>query len=128
MVTIGTGPKVFCSGFNTKFWAKKEGNMTLSLMGFQKLVSRIIQLGFPTLAILNGHAIGAGVFLALAHDRAIMDSNPDFTVCTNELSFGMAFPYSYVQMLRAFCAARVARQMLLGPRLSPMKAVEWDII
>ena len=87
-----------------------------------------MQLGFPTLAVVNGHAVGAGVFLALAHDRAIMESNPDFTFCTNELSFGKAIPYPYVQMLRAFCSPRVARQMVMGPRLSSMKAVEYDLV
>ena len=80
------------------------------------------------MAVLNGHTIGAGVFLALVHDKVIMDSNPDFTLCTNELSFGLAIPYSFVKMLSAFTSPRIARLMILGPRLSPMNAVEWDIV
>ena len=31
LVTVASGPKVFCSGFDLKFWAKNPVNQTLSI-------------------------------------------------------------------------------------------------
>ena len=68
MITIGTGPKVFCSGFNLRFWQAKKGNVESSISGLHKLLARILTVGMPSLCILNGKTVAGGVFIALAHD------------------------------------------------------------
>ena len=81
------------------------------------------------MAVFNGHAIAGGVFLGLCHDRIIMnESNPKWTVCLNELSFGKAVPHSYVRILRSMTTGRVARIMLLGTKLSCKEALRLDVI
>ena len=49
-------------------------------MKFNGVMSRILQMGIPSLAVFNGHAIAGGLFLGLAHDEIIMKNDPKFTV------------------------------------------------
>jgi len=66
------------------------------------------------MAIFNGHAIAGGAFLGLAHDRVIMNSNPKFTICLNEVTFGKSIPYSYVRFIKEMTSGRMGRTLLLG--------------
>ena len=96
LVTIGTGTTTFCSGFDLKYWALNPMNMLLTIIGMQKVFARLISLGIPSLAVLNGHTIAAGVFLALCHDKIIMKADPKKSIWVNELTFGKAVPYAYL--------------------------------
>lgn len=46
----------------------------------------------PTIAWINGHAFGAGVFLALAHDYRIQNPAKGF-LCLPEVDMGMLIPF-----------------------------------
>jgi enoyl-CoA hydratase/carnithine racemase len=53
----------------------------------------------PTIAIVNGHTFGAGVFLALAHDYRIQNPSRGY-ICLNEVDLGIVIPSSIATMLR----------------------------
>ena len=40
------------------------------------LLGRILTLNVQTLAVVNGHSVAGGCFLAFSHDKIIMNSNP----------------------------------------------------
>lgn len=74
-MTIGSGPKVFSSGFNLKFWAESKSNTVLSVYLYHSLLARILTINIPSLCIFNGHAIAGGLMMGLAHDKIIMNGN-----------------------------------------------------
>ena len=118
IVTIGSGPKVFSSGFNLKFWmAKPDTNISLSLTLYHDLLRRILTLGFPTVCVINGHAIAGGVFLALAHDHTIMISNPKFNMFLNELESGFVVPFGLIRFIREMTTTQVYKKLCLGDKI-----------
>lgn len=68
MITIGSGPRVFSSGFDLKYWKKKKGNDTLTIKLLHVLLARLLTCNVPTLCCINGFAVAGGVLLSLAHD------------------------------------------------------------
>ena len=128
MIVIGSGPKCFCSGFDLKMWAENPLNSLISLMMTQKVLARILELGIPSMAVFNGHAIAGGVFIGLACDRIIMKNDPKLQICCNELTFGKAIPYAYVRFVKDTTSARLGRTLLIGTKLTPEEAKRLDLI
>ena len=128
LVTVASGPTVFCSGFNLKFWAANPWNMQFSLTGMQHLFARLLTVNVPSLCVWQGHAVAGGVFIGLCHDRLIMNDDPKFMVMLNELSFGKAVPYSYNKVVKEVCGGRVARTLFLGTKISPQDAHRLGIV
>lgn len=58
---------------------------------FMMVMSRLITLGVPSIAAINGHAFGAGLMTALCHDVRVMREDRGF-VCANEMQLGMVIP------------------------------------
>ena len=98
------------------------------MMMMQKVFARILELGIPSMAVFNGHAIAGGVFIGLACDRLIMNADPKFTICLNELTFGKAIPYSYVKFIKDLTSPRLGRTLIIGTKLSPQEAKRLDLI
>lgn len=49
-------------------------------------MARIMVIGIPSMAVLNGHAVAGGLFLGLCHDQVIMNTvNPKCQLWVNEL-------------------------------------------
>lgn len=71
LVVTGEG-SAFCAGGNTS-WIASEPDATVDqlrtrMLGFYRAWLRIRDLEVPTVAAINGHAIGAGLCVALACD------------------------------------------------------------
>jgi enoyl-CoA hydratase/carnithine racemase len=54
----------------------------------------------PTVALVNGHCFGAGVFLAMACDYRVQNASKGF-ICLPEVDLGVPIPTSIAAMLRA---------------------------
>lgn len=51
------------------------------------MLGKLVGLGLPTIALVNGHAFAAGLYLVLCHDYIIMRKERGF-LCFNENQFG----------------------------------------
>lgn len=98
LVTIGTGSRVFSTGFDLKFWSESIINPLTSIPKMQTLLNRILTLSIPSMAIMNGHAYAGGLILALTHDFRVMAKGKS-KICLSELNLGMPLPPAYV----AYC-------------------------
>jgi enoyl-CoA hydratase/carnithine racemase len=79
MVTIpGAQSKAYSSGFNLMAILERKHNMVLMPMEMMDLYCRILTLNVPTLAVVTGHCIAGGFFLAQVHDRVIMTTDEKF--------------------------------------------------
>ena len=69
MVTMGTGPKIFSSGFDLTAWvADYEKNMKVSIERFCEVMARLLSFSMPTMCVFNGVAIAGGYIWGLCHD------------------------------------------------------------
>jgi enoyl-CoA hydratase/carnithine racemase len=118
LVTIGS-KRLFCSGFDMKFWEAKPLNKPLSIILAQMLFARLITLSIPSLAIFNGHSIAGGVFIGLCHDEIWMTSDPKAFVWVNENSFGGILPSGFAQLLKETTSPFAGRQLMAAHKFSP---------
>merc|ERR1719330_1357790 len=70
----------------------------LTRKGYQ-LLKTIMEVNFPTIACVNGHAFGAGFFWALACDFRIMRTKRGY-LSFPELAIGLPFSSGFASAVR----------------------------
>lgn len=94
--------------------------------GINRIIAELVALPQPTIAAVQGVAIGAGASLALACDLLVM--TPAAALDFSFVRLGLA-PDSGASWLlpRKAGAARAAWCLLAGSRVSAVQAVEWGL-
>lgn len=128
LVTTGSA-KHYSNGLDTAYMATVDpfevGHYVERVLTVPR---RIMLLGVPTVAAVNGHAFGMGAFLVMAHDHAVMRDDRGF-VCFPEVHLGMPFTDSLLEIVRASLTPRTMRRALsTGHRYSGSDAVAAGIV
>ena len=125
LVTTGRG-KFFSNGFEPERFSQ-AGREDYVLAG-QRWFARIMTVGLPTVAAINGHAFGGGAFAALAHDIRLMRADRGF-FCLPEVLLGMIIPNGMMQLAAARMPAGTAHEaMLTGRRYTGTEAKAAGIV
>ena len=90
---MGTGPKIFSSGFDFIEWAEHPLNVPGNTSAMMTLVQKVLVLPVPTFCLINGHCIAAGLFYALCNDYRVLKKGARFWL--SELPNGLAIPGSF---------------------------------
>ncbi|XP_047312096.1 enoyl-CoA delta isomerase 2, peroxisomal-like [Impatiens glandulifera] len=106
LVTSGQG-KYFCYGFDLA-WAQANSDEKHSTADrlyqmvdlFKPLVSDLISLPIPTIAAVTGHAVAAGMALAISHDYIVMRSDRA-VFYMSELEVGLSIPDYFTELFRS---------------------------
>ena len=127
LVTISNG-KVFSAGYNLKELMKPSvSNISYGILG-QTLTQKVLNLNMPTLAVVNGHAIAAGLWLALCHDRIIMVNDEKTYMLLNELQNGITFSSSDARLPMELLSPTTGRQLLMGYKFYSKDAYDERIV
>lgn len=128
LVTMGTA-KHYSNGLDVPYMSSVDGDEVAAYVGrVLTLVRRIMLLGVPTVAAVNGHAFGMGAFLVLAHDHSVMRADRGY-VCFPEVHIGMSFPEPLLEIARVALPPPTLRHALsTGHRYSGPEAVAADIV
>jgi enoyl-CoA hydratase len=118
LVVTGAGPKAFIAGADiSEFQAFSPGDARAYAMAGQRVFRRIEALGIPTIAAINGFALGGGCELALACTFRLMSETA--TVGLPEIHLGLIPGFGGTQRLARLVGRQHAAEMILTGRRVP---------
>jgi enoyl-CoA hydratase/carnithine racemase len=99
LVTLADG-KFWSNGLDLDWLTTHVDQFSEYVTTVQSLFSRMLTLGVPTVAAIQGHCFAAGGILALAHDWRVMRADRGF-FCLPEVDINMSFPVGMDALIRA---------------------------
>jgi len=127
VVVTGAGDKSFCAGADLKAISRRENifHPQHPEWGFAGYVSHFIDK--PTIAAVNGTALGGGTELALASDLVVARESAKFGL--PEVKRGLIAAAGGVFRIVDQLPRKVAMQLLLtGEPITAAEALEWGLI
>jgi len=127
VVVTGAGDKSFCAGADLKAITRRENifHPQHPEWGFAGYVSHFIDK--PTIAAVNGTALGGGTELALASDLVVARESAKFGL--PEVKRGLIAAAGGVFRIVDQLPRKVAMQLLLtGEPITAAEALEWGLI
>ncbi|MGV9870293.1 enoyl-CoA hydratase/isomerase family protein [Rhodococcus koreensis] len=119
LVLTGTGEKAFCAGGDLKEMA--DNQLTVPPIDFVPQFGRNIEVAKPTIAAVNGAAMGGGFLLAQTCDLCVASVTATFAI--SEVKIGRGSPWA--APLSWMIPARIAMEIsLTGAPLSAQRAYE----
>ncbi|CAG9318984.1 unnamed protein product [Blepharisma stoltei] len=113
LIVTSKHPRLFSGGLDLKEIQKKGLDYALALYdGILKLSARFLQIGFPTIAAINGPCFGAGFLLALAMDYRL--SVPSAKFAMREINLGMPLTPKGCAIFKAKLNPKMYRNILIG--------------
>jgi E-phenylitaconyl-CoA hydratase len=128
-VIIGAGQRAFCAGADLKAIATRGGFGDAGNVWAAQSLTLVSGAEFwkPLIAAVNGHAIGAGLMLALACDIRIAAENATFGL--PEVKYGFPPGMGATQRLpRAIPRGPAMEMLLTGDRISAQQAYDWGLV
>ncbi|MBM3976244.1 MAG: enoyl-CoA hydratase [Planctomycetes bacterium] len=112
LLITGAGPKAFIAGADIEELAKMKPLAAKDLAYFgQQVYARLEKLGKPSIAMINGFALGGGLELALACTLRTISATAK--VGLPEVSLGIIPGYGGTQRLARIAGPGVAREWVL---------------
>ncbi len=94
---------------------------------FAAAIDAVESYPYPTLAVLNGHAIGGGLELALACDLRIAAST--ITLGMPPAKLGLIYSHTGIRkFIETIGAARTRELFLVGRRIDVRTALQWGLV
>jgi enoyl-CoA hydratase/carnithine racemase len=127
LVTVADG-KFWSNGLDLDWLMSHADDAERYIDLVQRLFSRVLTLGLPTVAAIQGHCYAAGGLLALAHDWRVMREDRGF-FCLPEVDIRLPFPPGMDALVRAKLPVATAfESMLTGRRYGGAEAAVAGIV
>lgn len=95
----------------------------------QEVLDRLASLRCPTVAAIDGYALGGGLELALACDRRIVLQNPKPILGLPEVQLGIHPGFGGTVRAVRLCGVRAAMELMLtGKPVTPSKALRINLV
>lgn len=129
LVVTGAGP-AFCAGADLPALFGDADRPTAEthagLQQYYRAFLDVADLPFPTIAAVNGPAVGAGLNLAMACDVRIAGPDATFGATFSRIGLHPGGGCTWF-LVRAMGASRALRTLLLGSTLDAGQAVAWGL-
>jgi enoyl-CoA hydratase len=129
LVITGTGDKAFCAGADLKEISEKDrtGVFRGPMNQPGRLVMEVIAETYkPTIAALNGHAVGGGCEIALACD--ILIAAEGVHLALPEAKLGMGAVFGSVALPRRIPLGIALEHLFTGDPLPAQEAQRWGLV
>jgi enoyl-CoA hydratase/carnithine racemase len=114
LVTMATG-KFWSNGLDLEWMAANSEVIGTFIPRVHDLLARVLGIGVPTVAALQGHTFAAGAMLALAHDERVMRADRGF-FCLPEADIGIPFTPGMTALIAARLSPRAAHDAMVTAR------------
>jgi enoyl-CoA hydratase/carnithine racemase len=114
LVTTASG-KFWSNGLDLEWLGDHHEQVQEVVDAYHRLLARVLGLGAPTVAAVQGHAFAAGAMLASAHDAVVMREDRGFW-CVPEADLGMPFTAGMTALLAARLPTRTAHEAMTTAR------------
>ena len=127
LVTTARG-KVFSNGLDLE-WMGTQGEGALAFLArVHELLARVLEIGVPTVAALQGHTYAAGAMLALAHDERVMRADRGY-FCLPEVDLGIPFTPGMTGLIASRLPVPAAHEaIVLGRRYGGEEAAAARVV
>jgi enoyl-CoA hydratase/carnithine racemase len=127
LVTAAKG-KVWSNGLDLEWFQANPDRIQEALDQTERLIGRVLGLGVPTVAAIQGHCFAGGAMLALSHDRLLMRDDRGY-YCLPEADLGLPFTPGMNSLLLARLPRRTAHEaMVTGRRYGGQEAAAAGIV
>lgn len=127
IVISGAGPRSFCAGGDISEFVDNHDIEDALYSQMQSTFQQVAESKTPTIAAVNGYALGGGFELALACDIRIASSQAEFAL--PELGLAVLPAAGGTQRLtRLIGPGRAMDLILTGRRISARKAKHWGVV
>ncbi|HEX4438315.1 MAG TPA: enoyl-CoA hydratase-related protein [Solirubrobacteraceae bacterium] len=114
LVTSARG-KIWSNGLDLE-WMGTQGEAVIPFVGrVHELLARVLEIGVPTVAAMQGHVFAAGAMLALAHDQRTMRADRGY-FCLPEVDIGIPFTPGMSALIAARLPVRAAHEAMTTGR------------
>ncbi|MPZ70862.1 MAG: hypothetical protein GEU71_15255 [Actinobacteria bacterium] len=121
VVIVSGAGRSFCSGIDTASFGTLSGDPDQMIAEAQSGFRRLASLAMPTIARVQGHALGAGLQLALACDLRVVAEDASLGIL--ERRFGLVPDLGGTQRLPLLVGPALAKKMIwLGERIDGLEA------
>ncbi len=114
LVTTATG-KFFSNGLDLEWMAAHQDELAPFVGRVHELLARVLGMGVPSVAALQGHTFAAGAMLALAHDRRLMRADRGF-FCLPEVDIRIPFTPGMAALIQARLPSHSAHEAMTTGR------------
>ena len=129
IVLTGAGESVFCAGGDLSGMGKQAVGSAAAdeaARSYARLIRRLGEVGKPSIARVNGHALGGGLGLALGCDLVVASERAQFG--TPEIEVGL-FPMMVIALLHRHLGRKRALELVMtGDRLSAAEALSLGLV
>ncbi|KAK4258117.1 hypothetical protein QN277_007609 [Acacia crassicarpa] len=134
LITTAHG-RFFSNGFDLS-WAQAAGSPSAAVDrlhhmvdSFKPVVAALISLPMPTIAAVPGHAVAAGLMLAISHDYVLMRSDKGVLLMP-EVDLGITLPDYFAVGFRSKIRSSAALRdvLLMGVKVKAVEAVKMGIV
>jgi len=117
LVTTSSLQRFFSTGLDAKFISNIDHPKDLKnfLLEFSQLLGRMLVFPVPTIALINGITIAAGLMFAMAHDYRFMAEDKTY-VCLNEVDMGFALLPGMNDVVQCKLTPYAFRELFLAGR------------
>lgn len=127
LLTVGGG-KFYSNGLDLEWLSANSDQFGAYVDAVHWLFSKVLTLGVPTVAAINGHAFGAGAMLAMAHDFRVMRADRGF-FCFPEADIRIPFTPGMSALIQAKLTPQAAvASMTTARRFGGADAAELGIV
>mmetsp|Transcript_34519 Transcript_34519/g.67928 ORF Transcript_34519/g.67928 Transcript_34519/m.67928 type:complete len:246 (-) Transcript_34519:151-888(-) len=120
--------KFFSNGLDLEFMMSNAVGTPIMIESFWKILARILVMDCRTVAAINGHGFGAGLFLALACDFRVMRTSRGY-LCWPELNLGMRLAKGFSELSKAKASQATLREgVLTGKRYNSSEALKAGLV
>lgn len=112
LITVSDHKKLYSGGLDFMVFTLKTMEIKGFLWLFNSMLARLLQVGYPTIACMNGHAYAAGFMFAMAHDFRFMREDYG-NCCVSEINIGAVLPRGMAQLIKDKIRPDVVRDLVI---------------